>query len=46
MKKKLQSNQMLTLYYNVSYLLEKLGNFFFSVKKTEEKHNWISSNKR
>ena len=46
MKKKIQNNQILRLYHNLWYLLEKLGNFFLSVKQTGEKHNWISSNKQ
>ena len=43
MKKKIQNNRILALYHNVWYLLEKLDNFFASVKQIEEKHNWIYS---
>ena len=32
MKKKIQNNQMQTLYPNMSYLLKKFGNFVPSVK--------------
>ena len=50
--KEIENNQMLTLYDNVWYLLEKLGlhecirKSNSDKKKTEEKHNWTSSNER